>query len=655
MRHSLTTPLPLVILLLTGSACSDGGVEDLDQGPTIFLEDNPLAVGPDESVYVVANVEGQSEIYRVDPDTASPTLAFTLASSRDVQLFFPEGRVLLLHRSGGQHELQIRDPDTFETTTIQRSGTLYEAPRFSDSGRHLVVTTDSFRLAPFQLIDTRTLATVPLPEEGDASAALWLPGGEQLMMLAFYGQPLQRVRVMVWEVTDAIFTTSLFPDKLLDIDLEGLQLQEGLDFRWIGLSPDGTQAAIPVFGLDDHEADPPEEPDAGNPTDLDAEADAEEEDAAEDAVEIDVPEEEDAQPEDVEEEDVAVDAEDDDAEPLEDTPEVEEEPSEPDPPPAMAQPHLLLLDLEAGTWRVVPDAMGPARFTPGGGALLAQRQTDAGISLLRIDPVTLDPTPIPLPIDVPFAAYESVSEAYALMSTARPSAFVIGDLALGQGRSVEVAGNRRPELIERPAQDQIWFIDRGLHRLDLSEGSPSKAILDFEPRHIGFLPQRDLIVVDSPASGEVVFIDAASGRIARRAPVIEEATPDDCLTKFGAAPISGRWAVTGQGERASCENPALDTDRFDLGAALDVALSPGADEARATIALGSPREGFELTGAVLGVCVNFTTADALQTGDRVELTWSGTWSDEAQAIVGTFQGSGPQSCVTQGAFTVRIQ
>ncbi|MEL6343925.1 MAG: hypothetical protein AAFV53_12400 [Myxococcota bacterium] len=124
---------------------------------------------------------------------------------------------------------------------------------------------------------------------------------------------------------------------------------------------------------------------------------------------------------------------------------------------------------------------------------------------------------------------------------------------------------------------------------------------------------------------------------------------DRCQQAPGPDPdLTGGWQISGAGNREFCDDPILDTDRFTLNSrgALAVVQDESGD-----LSLAEPIDGFEFSGAIDGICVDFST---FETGEGIRYTWSGEIG-ETQRVDGSFDGAGPNTCLTSGTFTVIVE
>lgn len=127
---------------------------------------------------------------------------------------------------------------------------------------------------------------------------------------------------------------------------------------------------------------------------------------------------------------------------------------------------------------------------------------------------------------------------------------------------------------------------------------------------------------------------------------------DPCRSDLGTAMVGGTWVISGEGERFDCEDPGLDVERFDLRSAPLVVAQDGRHLSLTPPVL-PPGVTFDLVdGRVTGTCVDFRTVERDPTGT---VTFEFTGSFSGGAVVGTFEGSGPDGCRTAGDFRIEVE
>ncbi len=123
---------------------------------------------------------------------------------------------------------------------------------------------------------------------------------------------------------------------------------------------------------------------------------------------------------------------------------------------------------------------------------------------------------------------------------------------------------------------------------------------------------------------------------------------DPCQSANGPAPVDGIWVITGNGQRTECSNDDLNND-FSLASNGNLVVKQDDD----TLSLNGTIDGFSFTGTVDGICVNFTTIEETN-GPDLSYSWSGKVNSDG-SITGTFTGTGPSDCASNGSFTAIVQ
>lgn len=126
---------------------------------------------------------------------------------------------------------------------------------------------------------------------------------------------------------------------------------------------------------------------------------------------------------------------------------------------------------------------------------------------------------------------------------------------------------------------------------------------------------------------------------------------DQCQSSEGDVEVAGQWTITGRGTRKDCVDPRFNSDGFELATSVDLPIKQDGE----TLTLEGQIDGFDFDGTVDGVCVDFNTVEAARDDvNNAVFRWRGTLRDDG-AITGTFDGEGPNGCVSEGNFTAVIQ
>ncbi|MEZ4405897.1 MAG: hypothetical protein R3A52_05430 [Polyangiales bacterium] len=186
---------------------------------------------------------------------------------------------------------------------------------------------------------------------------------------------------------------------------------------------------------------------------------------------------------------------------------------------------LLVLDLLEGSLRTVNDARGPVGFTPDGSTIVSYRANPAPIlgpdrggpaSLVLIDARSLESEVITLPFEkgrVP--TFFVTREGHRVAVTDNGRELVLYDLEMRRLTRVEGDASWLGEFVSRLGHNELYLLDDGLHRLDLSAETLSRVTLDWTPRHINILPARDQLVLDRPGENALSFWDLSTQSLSR--------------------------------------------------------------------------------------------------------------------------------------------
>ncbi|MCA9544226.1 MAG: hypothetical protein KC613_07535 [Myxococcales bacterium] len=124
--------------------------------------------------------------------------------------------------------------------------------------------------------------------------------------------------------------------------------------------------------------------------------------------------------------------------------------------------------------------------------------------------------------------------------------------------------------------------------------------------------------------------------------------------EVGPADVAGEWQLTGSGRMFDCSDDAYETDALRIDAA---PLRVAQDGAALTVPNppAVPGGAFAFRdGLVTGSRVRFVTEEVLPDGDKLTLEFQGVL-DSLGRVAGTFEGSGPRSCASEGRFSVEIR
>lgn len=174
---------------------------------------------------------------------------------------------------------------------------------------------------------------------------------------------------------------------------------------------------------------------------------------------------------------------------------------------------LLVLDTESGEVRLADDARGPVGFTPDGGTIVSYRyieNNEGGTDpyLLMIDTVTLEADLVELPgISMPQYFVTRDGNFVVVASSLGTDRLLLYDVDSGQTTQLTGPEMDLHEFVSRTPQGELWLVDGGLFRLDLFTAELLTVPLGWTPAHINILRQRDLLVLDDPNKGWLIYLD----------------------------------------------------------------------------------------------------------------------------------------------------
>ncbi|MCA9582367.1 MAG: hypothetical protein KC416_11275 [Myxococcales bacterium] len=164
---------------------------------------------------------------------------------------------------------------------------------------------------------------------------------------------------------------------------------------------------------------------------------------------------------------------------------------------------LVVIDLSEGTARNVPHAEGPAGFTPDSSTIVAHwlraedEHQNRYFDLVLIDADTLAPTNIALPKNLEprfFVSHEG--NQIVVSKTFGGEGLLLIDAETQKVITIQGAIDTLANYVTRPDRNELWAIDRGLHRIDLMTGLSERISAAGTPDHINILPSRDELVLN---------------------------------------------------------------------------------------------------------------------------------------------------------------
>ncbi len=128
----------------------------------------------------------------------------------------------------------------------------------------------------------------------------------------------------------------------------------------------------------------------------------------------------------------------------------------------------------------------------------------------------------------------------------------------------------------------------------------------------------------------------------------EEGEPD---MDWSPRSVAGSWNIEGEGEIYSCQSKRYNTDDLKIHMkSLEVSQN---EENLSLAKVIQVQEGsFSFTGRARGLNINFSTIEVGPLG-TIEMNFSGELISPLEAE-GSFQGSGPGECRSEGEFNLKI-
>ncbi len=169
---------------------------------------------------------------------------------------------------------------------------------------------------------------------------------------------------------------------------------------------------------------------------------------------------------------------------------------------------LLVLSIETGEIRKVPDAKGPVGFTPDGSTIVSYTGAESvDQSLLLIDANTLEKDVQDVPIDGGITYFVSHEGNYVVVaSNWGDQRLVLFDVDNGKVTEMAGPGVGLNEFVSRLGHGELWLVDQqALFRIDLNAGELETVPTSFAPEHINILRSRDWLVLDDARSEQLFF------------------------------------------------------------------------------------------------------------------------------------------------------
>ncbi|MCB9674109.1 MAG: hypothetical protein H6737_03280 [Alphaproteobacteria bacterium] len=166
---------------------------------------------------------------------------------------------------------------------------------------------------------------------------------------------------------------------------------------------------------------------------------------------------------------------------------------------------LIVVDVRDGTSRIVEGVDGPLRFTPDGSTIVGWSIAQPG-TLVLVDPVTLETTPVDLPLNGTPEYVMGFGGSQLLVANAMGGEdLVIYDIDADSSIVLPVAASLQTFTTR---DEQVWMIESGqLWRIDMDDETADAIDLGWTPRHVVWAPQSDLLFLDDAQAPRVRFMD----------------------------------------------------------------------------------------------------------------------------------------------------
>ena len=128
--------------------------------------------------------------------------------------------------------------------------------------------------------------------------------------------------------------------------------------------------------------------------------------------------------------------------------------------------------------------------------------------------------------------------------------------------------------------------------------------------------------------------------------------PRACSDLGPTVQVAGEWVISGLGRRNDCEDESF-LGNFDLGPSSALTVAQTDSSTVAELSLTGSLAGFELTGEVEGPCIQFATREQTGTIGTIVYQFDGQL-ERAGLVTGTFTGTGPEACTSEGEFEAEI-
>lgn len=395
-------------------------------------------------------------VYSAHPDSPGVRKVLDLTKYEDVRMLFPKDGILVMAETNGLDELFLLDRLTFAIKKSKKTQSRYNGTRTAPSGRFIAVCDNTQNPCPIHVIQTDTLETVVIPHKGYWLEAMWLNKNDNLLAIVFNEDKI--ARIVEWSMIEKKIgdlkpdETGYWQDRKLDIEIKGVTPDLLFSFTWVGVSPDDRYAVFPV-------RKPVKEKKEGEGGVLDF----------------------------------------------------------------IFQ--LIILDLEKGEVRTLDHAQGPVGFSPDGSTIVSYRhdwieeKMDNGqvnivkknARILLIDRETLSETELDMPFEAGPQFFITKEGNVILVTSVSYAGFVLYDLDTKKTTELLTEDANLSEFTSRVGHGEIWLVPESpisrVDMIDLEKMVLEEVKLDFIPRHINYLPNQDLLVLDDKNIARFVFFN----------------------------------------------------------------------------------------------------------------------------------------------------
>jgi hypothetical protein len=177
-------------------------------------------------------------LYRAQPSSPAAEAVLDLTDHEDVRVLFPASGLLVMGERYDREHLYLFDSETLEQLDVNVVDADYNGTRSSPSRQWVAVADNDVSPPPVHLIDTNTLNTTRLIEEGTYIEAMWMNGYD---VLAVITEPANRsgVSLSLWDPKRP-------EGPAMSLYAPEHHFQVSIDYTWIGVQPYDELVVFPV-------------------------------------------------------------------------------------------------------------------------------------------------------------------------------------------------------------------------------------------------------------------------------------------------------------------------------------------------------------------------------------------------------------------------